>query len=401
MQGCGTTSMLNRVRLNASDPVRAASLALERRAADLVPGGAPAEEAPLYLRRGSGARVWDVDGNEYLDYRMESGTVCLGHAHPGVDEAVRAQLRDAAGGCGRHPLEVEVAEQVRALVPNTGVVVLGPAEAELRRTAIRLAQVATGRTAVLRCGEPGGDGAWAGLRASRLDAGDLAAAARAIDQATAGVVVEAAVLEDPAPGFLAGLRELCRRHRALLMFDEAATGFRAALGGAQQRHGVAADLAWSSRTIANGLSLAALTVAPGLPASVPGAATGARPDLLSLAAAKATLAELQDSGAPARLARLGRRLKDGYNAMAATLGLRGTAAVGPDDHPRIQFDPQWNDGGRQALRVRRELLRRGILCDGVHYFSLSHGESDVTYTLSAYRDILVLLRRTAGAPGRG
>ena len=207
--------------------------------------------APKYLARGRGSRVWDVDGNEYLDFSMAVGPLSLGYCYPAVDEAIRTQLRDGITFSLMHPLEVEVAELVREVVPGAESVRYSKTGADVTSAAVRLARAATGREKVLCCGYHGWHD-WfiattdraAGIPAAARELSftipynDLEAALAAIDDETACVILEPVTFEAPKPGYLEGLRDACGRAGALLVFDEMWTGFRLALGGAQERFGV-------------------------------------------------------------------------------------------------------------------------------------------------------------------
>jgi len=272
----------NRVARNTSDPVITRSRSLWARAKQLIPGGTqtlakgPTQHvegvAPIYLARGRGARVWDVDGNEFLDLTMAVGPLSLGYGDPVVDEAIRAQLADGITFSLMHPLEVEVAELIRAVVPGAERVRFSKTGADVTSAAIRVARAHTGRDRVVCCGYHGWHDWYigstdrsAGIPAltrelvSTFDYNNLDSVRDAIDGDTACVILEPMIVEHPAPGFLEGLRQLCDEHGALLVFDEMWTGFRLALGGAQEAFGVRADLACFSKAIANGMPLSVLT----------------------------------------------------------------------------------------------------------------------------------------------
>jgi glutamate-1-semialdehyde aminotransferase len=411
--------MPNRVTDNPRDPDIRRSEALWARARGLIPCGTqtlakgPTQFvdglAPKYLRRGLGARVWDVDDNEYLDYVMGVGPLVLGYGHPAVDGALRAQLDDGITFSLMHPLEVEVAERVRALVPGAEAVRFAKTGAEATSAAVRLARAFTGREIVASCGYHGwhdwcvgitgrGAGVPAAVRAltRTFRYNDLDSAAAAIDADTACVVLEPVAFEAPRGDFLHALRALCDARGALLIFDEMWTGFRLALGGAQQALGVRADLACFSKAVANGMPLALLTgradVLAQLEREVFFFSTFGG-EALSLAAARATLDALQVHDVPGHLARLGRRLRDGYNDAAAALGLGFTRCVGYPCRTQVLFEDQPQaDGLLLKSFVQQELLRRGVLWSGVHNLSLAHTDSDVEYTLGACGAALEALR---------
>jgi glutamate-1-semialdehyde aminotransferase len=413
-----TTAHENLPRTFRSEALYARALGLVPAATQTLakgPGQFVRGVAPKYLVRGRGARVWDVDGNEYLDFSMAVGPLSLGYCYPAVDEAIRAQLADGITFSLMHPLEVEVAELVREVVPGAESVRYGKTGAEVTSAAVRLARAFTGREKVLCCGYHGWHD-WfiattdrsAGIPAAARDLtftipyNDLEAALASIDAETACVILEPVTFEAPKPGYLEGLRGACDAAGALLVFDEMWTGFRLAPGGAQERFGVRADLACFSKAIANGMPLSALTGRRDVMALLEKDVfffTTFGGEALSLAAARATITEILARDVPAHLARLGRRLKDGYNALAVELALdRATACVGFGCRTMVTFDASAGDPLVLKSLVQQELLRRRILWQGFHNLSFSHADADVDEALAAYREVLTVLR---GAIERG
>ena len=274
--------MPNGVRDNESFPDISRSDAWYARAEGLIPAGTqtlakgPGQYvrgvAPKYLARGKGCRVWDVDGNEYLDYQMGIGPLSLGYANPVVDAAIREQLADGITFSLMHPLEVEVAELVRELVPGAEGVRYSKTGCDATTAAVRLARAFTGRDRVLCCGYHGWHDWYIGVTdrnagipraVAELTAtfgyNDLGSVLDAIDDQTACVILEPVTFEEPRDGFLSELRRVCDQYGALLIFDEMWTGFRLALGGAQERFSVRADLACFSKAIANGMPISVVT----------------------------------------------------------------------------------------------------------------------------------------------
>jgi glutamate-1-semialdehyde 2,1-aminomutase len=409
--------MPNGVRNNPDYPEIAVSDAWYARALDLIPAATqtlakgPGQYvkgvAPKYLERGRGSHVWDVDGNEYIDYQMGIGPISLGYAYERVDAAIREQLEKGITFSLMHPLEVEVAERVRELVPNAQAVRFSKTGADATSAAVRLARAYTGRERVLCCGYHGwhdwyvavtdrAAGVPEGVRdlTATFEYNDLGSVLRAIDGDTACVILEPAVFATPRDGFLVELRRVCASTGALLVFDEMWTGFRLALGGAQERFGVDADLACFSKAIANGMPLSVLTgkreVMELLDRDVFFFTTFGG-EALSLAAAKATLDEMREKGVPAYLALQGRKLKEGYNAIAAELRLGYTRCVGFDCRSMVTFDAAVGDPLEMKSLVQQELLKRGILWGGFHNLSFSHSDADLEHTLAAYREVLSIL----------
>jgi len=414
--------MANHVIFNDQYPSIASSDALYARAAGLIPGATQTLAkgvgqhvrgvAPKFLRAGRGAHVVDVDENEYLDLTMAVGPLVLGYRHPAVDKAIRAQLDSGITFSLPHPLEVEVAELVREMVPGAERVRFAKNGCDVTTAAVRLARAFTGRDRVLCCGYHGwhdwyiavtdrGRGVPADVAAltHTFAYNDLDSVAAALDDETACVILEPTTFEAPRDDFLARLKALCAERGALLIFDEMWTGFRLALGGAQARFGVTADLACFSKAVANGMPLSVLTgradVMRLLERDVFFFSTFGG-EALSLAAAQATLRTLRDESVPQYLDELGTELRDEYNQQAAELGVPFTRCVGFGCRTLVSFAPEGVAAGSDPLImksfVQQELVKRGVLWGGFHNLSAAHTAYDVDYLLKAYRDVLPLLR---------
>lgn len=409
--------MINNKNLNRTLPVIENSNLLYRRATGLIPAytqtlaKGPTQHVngvlPKYLKKGEGAHVWDVDGNEYLDFQMAIGPLSLGYCYPAVDQAIRRQLEDGITFSLMHPLEVEVAEQIRSIIPNAESVRFSKTGADVTSAAVRLARAYTGREKILCCGYHGwhewyigvtdrNAGVPLGVRdlVYTIEYNNLDHAEQSIDSETAAVILEPMVFEEPREGFLAGLREICSRKGALLIFDEMWTGFRIAQGGAQEYFGVRADLATFSKAIANGMPLSVLTGRQDVMRLLEEKVfffTTFGGEALSLAAAQATIKELNEKQVPAYLARLGRVLRQGYQKIISDLDISYTKIIGMDARTMITFDSSRGDSLEMKSFVQQELCRRGILWSGFHNLSYSHTTHDVQSLLEAYQEILPLL----------
>ena len=411
--------MPNKVQLNQDYPIIIESEKLFERAKGLMPAFAqtlakgPTQYvdgvAPKYLRRAKGARVWDVDGNEYLDYNSAIGPISLGYGYDAVDDAVRRQLEDGIVFSLIHPLEVEIAELVREVIPNAESVRFAKAGAEATSAAVRLARAYTGRDKVLCCGYHGWHDWYIGITARNygvpqavkdlvftFNYNDMDSVMAALDEDTACVILEPMTFDFPKDDFLARLKAACEANGTLLIFDEMWTGFRWALGGAQEYFGVTADLACYSKAIANGMPLAVLAGRADVMALLDEQVfffTTFGGEALSLAAAGATIRELRDKNVPADLARKGQKLMDGYNEIASELGIRDiTHCKGHPARGMIVYDDK---GGQSLLMkslVQQELIKRGILWSGFHNMCYSHTEADLDYTLIAYGEALAELK---------
>lgn len=411
--------MPNRVALDQDLPNIAESEALYARARGLIPAGTqtlakgPTQfvdgVAPKYLARGQGCRVWDVDGNEYIDLSMGVGPLVLGYSYPRVDEAIREQLARGITFSLMHPLEVEVAELVRSLVPGADAVRFSKTGCDVTSAAVRLARAYTGRERVLCCGYHGWHDWYVGTTArsagvpdatreltEAIPYNDTSALFDRIDTSVACVILEPMIFEQPEHDFLRIVKRACEDTGALLVFDEMWTGFRLALGGAQEFFDVTADLACFSKAVANGMPLSVLTGRADVMRLLDEDVfffTTFGGEALSLAAARATLLELRDERVCGELARRGRRLGQGYEQLARAKGLLGTRVIGADCRSLITFDAAFGDPLLQKSLVQQELLRHGVLWSGFHNLSFSHGDADVEHVLAAYDRALDALGR--------
>ncbi len=243
---------------------------------------------PPFITRGAGSRLWDEDGREYIDFVGSWGPMILGHAHPAVEEAVAKAVKDGLSFGAATRREVEMAELICSVVPGMDMVRMVNSGTEAVMSAIRLARGFTGRdkiikfagcyhghtdamlvkagSGVLTQGLPGSAGVPEGCTKDTLTAvyNDLAGVEQLLSaepQGVAAVIVEPVGANmgvvPPAEGFLSGLRKLCDKYGALLIFDEVITGFRLALGGAQEYYGVRADLCTFGKIIGGGMPVGA------------------------------------------------------------------------------------------------------------------------------------------------
>ncbi len=364
--------------------------------------------APKYLKRAKGSHVWDVDGNEFIDLTMAVGPVSLGYAYPAVDDAIRAQLADGITFTLMHPLEVEVAELISNIVPGAEMVRFSKTGCDVTSAAVRLARAFTGRSHVLCCGYHG----WHDWYISTTDRSlgipsavsqltytfeynDLESLLDAMDDNVAAIILEPTVFEAPQPEFLEGLRLACDDFGTLLIFDEMWTGFRIALGGAQQAYGVSADLCCFSKAIANGMPLSVLTGRADVMRLLDQDVfffTTFGGEALSLAAAKATLLEMQSRPVLQHMAEQGRKLRDGYQTAARNCEIEFTSCRGYDARTIVQFDPSQVQPLLAKSFVQQEMLARGVLWSGFHNLSYSHSDEDIDIVLDAYCEILPRLR---------
>ena len=411
--------MPNKVAFNETYPVVTESDKLYDRALPIMtpvtqtlakgPGQYINGVAPKYLKRGKGARVWDVDGNEFLDYNMAIGPLSLGYCYPRVDEAIIEQLKDGITFSMMHELEVVLAELIHEIIPNAEAIRISKTGADVTGAAIRVARAYTGRRKVLCCGYHGwhdwyisvtsrNSGIPEEIKAlsATFEYNDLDSVRQALDEDTACVILEPFVFEAPRDNFLQELKDLCEANGTLLIFDEMWTGFRIALGGAQEYFNVTPHLACYSKAFANGMPISLLTGKKEIMDLFKEEVfffTTFGGEALSLAAAVATIQEMREKNVAAYLAEKGRRLKDGYNTLAAELGIAHyTRCTGYDCRSLVSFDAVAGNPLVLKSFVQQEMIKRGILWSGFHNMSFSHTDADVDFTLAAYREVLGLLK---------
>ena len=365
--------------------------------------------APKYLQRGKGSHVWDVDGNEFIDYTMGVGPLSLGYSYDVVDEAIKEQLKDGITFSLTHPLEVEVAELLHKVVPNAESIRYSRGGADVVSGAVRVARAYTGRNKVLCCGYHGWHDWYIGVTdrskgipqaiqdlTFTFSYNEIQSVIDSIDGDTACVVLEPYVFEEPKDNFLQKLRDVCTKNGTLLVFDEMWSGFRIAVGGAQEYFGVNSDLACFSKAVANGMPLSVLTgkkeIMSVLEKDVFFFNTFGG-EALSLAAAKATINEMIEKNVPVQLAKQGNKLKVGYNKIAEELGMNYTKCSGFDCRTIMTFDASAGNPLEMKSLVQQEMIKRGILWGGFHNMSFSHSDSDIEYTLKVYREVLPILKK--------
>jgi glutamate-1-semialdehyde aminotransferase len=362
--------------------------------------------SPAFIERGRDGRVWDVDGNEFIDFPMSLLPVVLGHNDADVTAAVQAQISEGTIFSLPHPLEIEVSEMLIEEIPCAEMVRFGKSGTDSTTAAIRVARGFTRRDRVAICGYHGWADWYIGTTTRNLgvpvavsalshtfDYNNLESLKALFDQHPgefAAVIMEPTGVVAPDDGFLEGVAELAHDNGALLIFDEVITGFRINLGGAQTHFGVTPDLAAFGKGMANGYPISAVVGRADVmdvfdEVFYSGTFAG---ETVSLAATKATINKMRREPVIDRLWATGTRLQDGYNAIAAEVGLAmNTACIGLPPHTVAPFS---DDAGEDSLALRsllqQELARRGVLYLVGFNICYAHSDEDVDITLKALRE---------------
>ena len=369
--------------------------------------------APKYLKRGKGCRVWDVDGNEYIDYGMGLRPIVLGYCYPAVNEAIAKQLKDGTTFTLMHPLEVELAELLIDTIPCAEAARYGKNGSDATTAAIRVARAYTGRDKIAICGYHGWHD-WYIITTERnkgvpkvmkqlsftFKYNNIESLKELFDtypDEFAAVIMEPVGVTPPQNDFLKEVEKVTHKNGAVLIFDETITGFRFSLGGAQEFFGVIPDLAAFGKAMANGMPMSALVgkeeIMNVLNETFFSFTFGG--ECLSMAAAIATINELKEKNVIDFLWTQGRKLKEGYNKLAGELELeKYTECLGYPQSTLVRFYGKTSD---EALLmkslVQQELLKRGILWAAYHAVSYSHKDEEINITIEAFDDALRVLKK--------
>ncbi len=351
---------------------------------------------PRYVDRCAGAHIWDVDGNRYIDYLLGYGPAILGHAHPDVNQAAIAELD--RGHCFAplwSPRQVELTEMLCKVVPGAEAALLLKTGSDATTAAVRLARIATGRDRVLRWGYNGWHdwsvhqtaGVPSASRAEEFDLNDLDGLAQRLSTGNpvACVVTMPFEYERSPAGHLDALRAVTHGHGALLVLDEMRSGFRLALGGAQEQLGVRADLACFSKALGNGYAISAVTgsaeLMAGLAKTKISSTFFANP--ADMAAAHTTVRILAETDALERVWATGASLMAGLQEIVAEFGVPAEV-VGYPPMPFLRFTAaDVHEAERTRLAFFTETTRNGVLFHPDHqwFISAAHSAADLDKTL--------------------
>jgi len=351
---------------------------------------------PKFAKKAKGAYITTLDGTKYLDYMCGLGPIILGYNHKPTNKAIKKQMKEGIIFSLPTLLEQELAQLIVDVVPCAEQVRFAKNGTDADLAAVRIARSYTGKEKIVKCGYHGW-GDWHAITMrpygvpsvlkdyiAEFTYNDLKSLEKLLKKKDiAGVIMEAQALTAPEPGFLEGVRDLCDKYGALLIFDEVVTGFRWSLGGAQEYYGVTPDLCCLGKAISNGMPLAAIAGKEKYMNELNHAFFSMTfgGEALSIAAAIATIKELKTKDY-SHIWKLGDALADGMEKMAEKHGLKiNFAGSGPRHN--LTFDSSYEDAGGMKDLFYQEMVKQGILFPNVIYIQFSHTMKDIDKTIKA------------------
>lgn len=364
----------------------------------------PQGESPLFLTHGRGGRVWDVDGNEYVDLVSGLLPIVLGYCDQHVDAAVSAQLDNGISFSLATELEIDVAESLTNIIPCAEMVQFGKNGTDATSAAVRLARAFTRRDRIIAIGYHGWQDWYVGAttrnrgvpksvrglthKISYNDLGAIQTLFKKYKDEIAAVILEPTSDQAPDPGYLETLRDFVHDNGAILIFDEVITGFRFALGGAQDLFGVSPDLAAFGKAMGNGMPISAVVGRADIMREledvfISGTFGG---ETLSLAAAQAVIAKMRTEPVIERLWSTGQQLADATEALLNRHGLDEVFALKGAAPWKIIAVKDQPTASKEAIKTlfMAEMLRRGVLVAASHNVTFAHNQVDLEHVFSAY-----------------
>ena len=361
--------------------------------------------APMYIDHGEGARLYDVDGNEYLDFICSLGPITLGYNYKRVNDAVIEQLNKGIVFSTQAPVECELAEKLIEVIPCAEMVKFVKNGSDATTGAIRLARAYTGRERVAMCGYHGMHDWSIGASTNNVgvpkavreltktfkynDIESLENLLSAHPGEYAAVIMEPIQSNGPTKEYLQAVVDTAHKHGAVAIFDEVVSGFRYAIGGASEYYGVTPDLASYGKGCANGMPLSFIAGKKDIFRLVEEQAVFISMtfggDAISIAGALATIKEMQEKDVMGHAWRLGTIMLDGLKALVEKHGVGSAVAVtGLAPHCGLSFSDVGSLGYLDINSVySKVMLENGILCHAFNNISFSHTEEDIKKYLDA------------------
>lgn len=370
--------------------------------------------SPMYIDHAEGARVWDVDGNEFIDFNGCLGPITLGFNYPRVNEAVIEQLKKGIIFSTQAPVECELAEKLVEVIPCAEMVKFVKNGSDATTAAIRLARAYTGRERVAMCGYHGMHD-WS-IGASENNKGvpmavreltktfkyndieSLEKLLAAHPDEYAAVIMEPIQSNGTTTEYLQAVVDTAHKYGAIAIFDEVVSGFRYAIGGASEYYGVTPDMASYGKGCANGMPLSFVAGKRELISQIEKGVFVSMTfggDAISLAGALATINEMQEKNVMEHVWRLGQIMLDGIKASVEKHGVgEAVTVIGLAPHCGFAFDGY---GSLNYLDIHsiftKNMLENGILCQAIANMFYSHTEEDVEKYLAAVDCAMAEIRR--------
>ena len=370
----------------------------------------PRGVSPFFIEKGKGARVWDVDGNEYVDFVNSLAAVTLGYCDKDVDGAVQEQMKSGVTFSLPHKLEMEVAEKLIEIIPCAEKVRFAKNGTDATSAAIRIARAYTGKEHIAVCGYHGWQDWYIGSTTRDLgvpqsvkelthkfEYNNIKSLEKIFqEQKLACVIMEPMNIEYPKDDFLKGVKELAHKNNALFILDETITGFRYSLGGAQELFGVTPDLATFGKGMTNGYPLSAVVGSNKVMQKVEdiffsGTFGG---ETLSLAAASKIIDKYKKEQVIEHFSEVGSYLLEKLNQLINDKNLGDIFWT--SGHPSWSFLHIKEQEKYSAFEIKtfflQEMFKRGILTLGSHNISFSHTKEIVDQLLDVYTEVLPMAK---------
>ena len=372
----------------------------------------PIGASPLFLERGKGSKVWDVDGNEYIDFMNGLLSVSIGYADDDITNAVCEQIENGVSFSLPHKLEMEVAEKLISMIPCAEKVRFGKNGSDATSGAIRLARAYTNKEMILVCGYHGWQDWYIGSTSRSLgvpestrdltkvfkynDMESLFSLVQEFRGQIAAIIMEPMNVEYPKNGYLQRVQQVAKDEDIVFIFDETITGCRFAKGGAQEFFGVTPDLATFGKGIGNGFPLSAIvgkTEIMELMNDIFFSSTFGG-ETASLASAKVVLEKIDTLNVPQVIATTGKYLLAKLDSLIKELNCESFLSTA--GHPSWSFLIIANTTDYSNFEIKtlfmQEMLKRGVLTFGTHNISYSHTTKDIDVLLQCYREVFPIIK---------
>jgi glutamate-1-semialdehyde 2,1-aminomutase len=376
--------------------------------------------SPVYAERAKGSRFVDVDGNEYIDWVNAVSAIILGHHDDVVDDAVKEQIDRGSIFTVNSPKEVELANLLIETIPSAEMVKFSKGGGDACATAARIARGATGKEIILFSGYHGWHDWY--QSANYLDFPDLVTGTgtKGVPKSLAGTAIPfgegdidrleklfadhkgevAAVMmepirsNDPAPGYLEAVKQLCHDNEAVLIFDEVSCGWRIAIGGAQEYYGITPDMTVVAKCISNGYPMGAVVGKREIMQEAEDMFISSSywSDNIGLTSSITTIRELKRRDSPTKFREIGENIRAAVKEAIADVGISADV-VGLSKSPALQIDlPDESLRPKVMTLFTQEMAKRGIHTGGGFMATLAHTDEDIKITADAAREALTVVR---------